>query len=394
MNYPQLATIKTCTGCLACLDSCTQKAVSDYIGNDGHIYIKCDATICIGCHKCEAVCPVVNGLSYSSNDLKSSYAYAAFCTEDELYENSTSGGVFAALAKEFILNGGYVCGVILEDNKAKHIISNNLTDIKRMQGSKYMQSCTNGIYRKIEALLKDGHKVLFCGMGCQAAALCSYFKKNKNRDNLFVIDMICGGVTSSIFVKKFIQNEKDYTSVVGFRKKNEYVLSCTCVDGNIEFLHGQRPLPLMGFFSGTTKRYSCGDCRFTGVERLSDITIGDYWGSDNNVHQSVAIVHTTKGEWLLGSLKKLKKEKIDWSFLSHNFRCIIGKNYNNNRFGRKHLGWILNNCSYKSLLGLYGCTFNNPIFLCVFIYNVIVTKIQLLIINRQKDKIIHKLQQQ
>ena len=39
MNRPNLATLKTCTGCLVCIDVCPKMALSKCIGEDGHIYI-------------------------------------------------------------------------------------------------------------------------------------------------------------------------------------------------------------------------------------------------------------------------------------------------------------------------------------------------------------------
>ena len=103
---PHLADKFTCTGCLACVDACERKAISNLIGSDGHIYVKYDGKKCVECHRCETVCSIVNGLSYSSNNIKQSYAYAAYCTDVNLYENSTSGGVFVALATRFISEGG------------------------------------------------------------------------------------------------------------------------------------------------------------------------------------------------------------------------------------------------------------------------------------------------
>lgn len=262
MNRPQLASLKTCTGCLACVDSCPKNALLKYTATDGHFYIRCDEEKCILCHKCEKICPVVNQTKYSSNNLQNSHPYSLYTTDDAIYNRSTSGGAFAAIAYNFIKEGGYVCGAILQNNKVVHIISNQLSDIQLMQGSKYMQSDTEGIYKAIRNLLKQKKRILFCGMGCQTAAILSFFKNEKERDYLYTIDMICGGVPSSKLVSQFITYEKQYKYIAGFRKKEKYILSCYDKNNNLIYLENKKTLPLYGFFSDLTKRYSCGNCRF------------------------------------------------------------------------------------------------------------------------------------
>ena len=377
MNRPQLATLKACTGCLACIDVCPKDALSMYIADDGHMYVECDESRCILCHKCERTCPAVNGMVYSSNTLQRSKPFSLYCTDKKLYDNSTSGGAFVSLALSFIESGGYVCGVVADD-EVKHIVTNRYDDILRMQGTKYVQSDTKGIYKEILHLIDKGRKVMFVGMGCQAAAVISYFKNNKNKDLLFVVDIICGGVPSMLLSKTFLQNEKRFSRIVGFRNKEKYVLSCFDTKGQLVSLDGQRVLPLYGFYSGLTKRYSCGDCKFCGVERLSDITIGDYWGENNldGKHKSVVVVHTDRGMELLNGLRNVNVKRIDWLFIKYNHRFVIGKNYNNRRLQRILLPWLFKHLSYKSLCGLYGCDLRNPLWLLLNVYNHVIARIQ------------------
>ena len=55
-RLPQLADIHDCIGCMACVDSCAQKALSSYRGDDGHLYVRLSEDKCVGCLKCEKVC--------------------------------------------------------------------------------------------------------------------------------------------------------------------------------------------------------------------------------------------------------------------------------------------------------------------------------------------------
>ncbi len=388
MNYTKLASAKTCTGCMVCIDSCPHNALTPYKAKDGFVYVKCDQEKCVLCHKCERACPVVNGGRYASNTPTRSIPFSLLRTNDESYQMSTSGGAFISLAQKFTKEGGYVCGSVFSpEGHPCHIISNDPAELSMMQGSKYVQSDTMGIYREIGRLIGKSKKVLFFGMGCQAAAILSYFHNNKNRERLYVVDIICGGVPTSLLVDTFLKNEPRFIKIAGFRKKEKYVLLCYDHNGNIEYLSDKKVLPIYGFYSDLTKRYSCGNCKFCGIERKSDITIGDYWGAGGDKQKSVAVAHTDKGLDLLSELDNVVIEKISWSFIKDNFRYVIGKNYNNYRLQRKMLPWLFENLSYNSLCGIYGCNLKNPFWIIIVAYNHLVGKIQKLYINLALRKI-------
>lgn len=392
MSHPILANVRQCSGCVACVDACSKQALSTFMAEDGHIYVSCEENKCVLCHRCEQVCPAINGEEYSSNKRENALPYSVYSTDANVYDKSTSGGAFAAMAHQFIDDGGYVCGAVFDKNNVKHIVSNNHSDITRMQGSKYMQSSLVGVYSQIATLLKQQKKVLFCGMGCQGAAMVSYFRKNRNRDLLYIIDMICGGVPSSLLASTFLKNEPNYKQIVGYRKKDEYVLSCLNKNNEVEYLH-YRTLPIVGFGTGLTNRYSCSDCHFCGIERLSDITIGDLWGpmGKGSVHKSVAIVHTEKGKCLLDNSNGLYSESIDWAFIKYNYRCVIGKSVNRFRLRRRLLAWNFKHLPYPVLCGLYGCNVKIPIWIAYKAYGFIVSKIERLYISKQLTKILNKI---
>ena len=92
--------------------------------------------------------------------------YVAFMKDLEEIKKSSSGGFFYSVAKMWANNGGYVAGVIFNDDfkSANHICSNNLQDIEKMRGSKYIQSVKGNIFREIEQLLQKKESVLFSGI--------------------------------------------------------------------------------------------------------------------------------------------------------------------------------------------------------------------------------------
>ncbi len=354
MNHPQLADSNHCTGCMACADSCAQQAITCIINDEGHYAYKVDENKCVLCHRCEKVCPIVSNLQYGTNELRESQPYAAWNTNDDFRRTATSGGVFPAIAKKTIEQGGVVFGAVQEQMYVHHKCIDSLDAISKLQGSKYTQSKTERIFVQVKDALNSGRKVLFTGVGCQVAALLSFLKGNKNLDNLITIDLICGGVPSSFLIKKYAEEfSEEVERIASYRTKSRYELSVIDKSGKCRAIPSEeRPLPLTGFTTGATERYVCYDCPFAKGHRMSDITIGDYWGNtlypeQNKKGVSVAIAHTEKGKLALQS-SELEVHEIDWrDFLFRNPRTVYGKGVIPK--SRKHLAKAFATYSYERL---------------------------------------------
>lgn len=367
MNHPTLADREHCTGCLVCADVCAQNAITCVINDEGHYTYKVDENKCILCHCCEKVCPMVNGSQYGSNELKISQPFAAWTTDDTLRARATSGGVFPAVAKNIIGQGGVAFGAVQEQYYVHHKAIERTEKIAKLQGSKYSQSKTEGIYRQVRAMLDSGREVLFSGVGCQVAALLSYLKGNKHLENLTTIDLICGGVPSLFLIKKFVeQYGAQFERIAAYRTKNKYEFSVFDKNGQKKVIPtAERPFPLCGFTSGATERYSCYDCPFAKGHRNSDITIGDYWGNTLFISQkqkgvSVAVVHTEKG---LAAMKEseIDMHEIDWrDFLMNNPRMACGMGEITD--SRRRMAKAFQTYSYEHLLEVYANkgTFTKP----------------------------------
>lgn len=264
-------------------------------------------------------------LYQGNNDLKESSPFAAWTTDSLLRSRSTSGGVFAAVAKRILQDDGVVVGSTFDGRHAKHIVILQYEDLNKLQGSKYVQSNTEGIFNEINKYLPE-RKVLFSGVGCQVAAVLSYFANNAHKENLYTIDLICGGVPSDLLMSKYFETRQDVEAITSFRTKRKYELRGK-VNG-VEQVLGRGALPLSGFAAEQTNRFSCYHCQYAYAHRMSDITIGDLWGDvgfDQEKEKGISLViaHNDRGLTLLAGAN-VENHSIEWSkILQHNHRLVI-----------------------------------------------------------------------
>lgn len=365
---PKLADIHTCTGCLACVDSCAKGALRSCFNNEGHLTYLVDTSSCVDCGLCERVCPVVSDFKYGENVLSTSSPFAAWSRDGALRAKSTSGGVFATLAKHVVSQGGVAVGASLFHNEVRHVVVDTLEDINKLQGSKYTQSNTEGIYKVTKEYLQNGRNVLFSGLGCQIAGLMSFLGNKEYKGELYTVDLICGGVPSRFLIDYYLKEYPDVSEIVAFRNKAKYEFSVKNQNGQVCVVPlSQRPFPLCGFYTELTNRYSCYDCRFNGTHRKSDITIGDCWGDTEfpEEHQkgiSVAVAHSDKGKMLLAQAN-IETHEIKWeNFLMHNPRMIDGHKGASLSKARKDLAKAFKEYPYEKLLQIYAnkATWHEP----------------------------------
>ncbi len=131
---------------MACGEVCPKGCINFNMGNDGFWYPHIEQEVCIGCHACQRACPVIKPKNHAEKQLPK--AYAAW-TEEKARHNSTSGGAFYAMAVGMIQNGGYVSGAVFDGARVKHIVTCNIEDLQRIQGTKYFQSDTTGVFKEI-----------------------------------------------------------------------------------------------------------------------------------------------------------------------------------------------------------------------------------------------------
>ena len=317
-----------CCGCNACGDACAHGAITFKTDIEGFWYPEVDKANCVDCGLCEKVCPQIHAEELKKNDYVEPKCVAAIHKNLEIRFDSTSGGMFTALAEKMLKDGGYIGGAVYTaDWGVKWYISNDLKDMPALRSSKYLQSNSEGMYKRIKELLKAGNKLLICALPCQIAAIKAYLRKDY--DNLILVDLICRYINSPLAYRKYIdQLEKEAGSkVVYIKAKNKELgwrkLTHKCVFKNGTTYYGTIDNDI--FMKASMKlnclsRPSCYECKFKEFPRYGDITLGDYWidqknsSLDDNTGTSIVLINSKKGEAYFNEIrKKIKTEEVTLS---------------------------------------------------------------------------------
>lgn len=278
-----------CTGCCACLNICHKGAISMSEDEYGFVFPSIDKEKCVNCGLCDKVCDRIDALN-KSYPLKS---LAVSSKNTELSLKSSSGGMFAELAKFVLSSGGVVFGCAMEKvcDKfvIKHISVDDEKDLYKLQGSKYVQSDIGISYLEAKKYLDENRNVLFSGTPCQIAGLKAFL--NKNYENLLTVDLSCTGVPSQKLFNdyvKFLENKHNcQISDFYFRNKkyngwacNGYVFVDNKNKAHIE--KGVNSAYHVLFLYNMITRCSCKTCILSGLNRVADITIADCWGFEDS----------------------------------------------------------------------------------------------------------------
>ncbi len=310
-----------CCGCGLCENICPANAITVSEDARGFLMPKIDAQKCVNCALCQKMC----NAHIQQTDTYTRKSFSGRSVDDALRLRSSSGGIFGEIAKYIIEQNGTVYGAsYAPDNTVVHLRVDNIEQLNKLQGSKYVQSRTGETFKQVNEDLIAGRKVLFSGTPCQVEGLYKYLKGNP--ENLYTVDIICHGVTSRGVWKEYLNvlsdNGRYHISNINFRdkktgwhrfsfsyKRNKKRISRLFVDD-----------PFCFFFD---KHYiinkACFSCDYSSNAHLADITLGDLWGiehfseiEDDNKGTSLVTTSSRKGEELLASIKNIKTSTIDF----------------------------------------------------------------------------------
>lgn len=260
--------------------------------------------------------------------------YAVWSKNETTRFYSTSGGAFTEFAKYIINNNGIVVGAKYnKNNMVEHAIAKDLLELEALRQSKYISSNIGNIFIEIKKYLNNGILVGFCGSPCQVAGLYAFL--GKNYDNLVTMDFICRGMNSPKALRSWLseieeKENKKITRVWFKYKEGGWKTSPTRTrldfeDGSYCIKDGDDNLFMKGYLTSNFYiRPCCGNCKFKGFPRKSDITFADFWGIDEELDDdkgtSLLLINSKKGKEIFESITE------NFNIYRKSFDSIFGGN--------------------------------------------------------------------
>lgn len=197
--------------------------------------------------------------------------------------------------------------------------------LAKLRGSKYVQSDVGQTYIAAQAYLESGREVLYTGTPCEIEGLKTFL--HKDYSNLICVDLICHGVPSPKLWKKYVCYREQCAGALAQRtffrhKKYGWKTYAVLFEFSNNTAYEQvvsKDLFMQMFLQDICLRPSCYQCDFKKMNRVSDLTIADFWGCDevcpdldDDKGLSLIITQSKKGMELITTLvPNLVLRKVD-----------------------------------------------------------------------------------
>jgi hypothetical protein len=256
---------------------------------EGFFHPEIDLDTCNDCNLCRRKCqvndrPPINK-RIRTKDRIFPKVFAIWNLDEGIRKESSSGGVFNALAENVLSRGGVVIGAAFDANlSVTHICIEEMNDLHRLRGSKYVQSMiSKNLYRRIVDYLKDDRLVLFSGTPCQVAGLKGFLEGGHRL--LLSCDLMCHGVPSPMLFARYLEyiSKRDGNiSKILFRDKtygwNKFGVRQYYEKGGSKFFRITDDPYMVAFLRDYALRECCYKCAFSNSSRVGNVTLGDFWG--------------------------------------------------------------------------------------------------------------------
>lgn len=360
MGYLTTGLKNECYGCTACAEICPKNAIVMEQDNEGFLYPVVDDSLCVNCDLCKKVCSAEKDIE----KVKPRKSIATIYNDEAVLLKSASGGAFKTLL-DVCDKDTIVYGVCWESRSVSVFDKANVEDaFEKFRKSKYVQAEVRDTYSLIKTDLENNKKVLFVGTPCQVSGLKEYLRKPDK--NLLTVDLICHGVPNSKILEKQFEcwdTNRDKAKSIQFRYKEQRNNIWNSKYALVEFESGKTKTFeydtsafLRGYDNGLFFRPSCSTCQFATSSRVSDITIGDYWGSKgHDVHKGLSLVfaNTEKGLEVVANFDKVAEViDVDFDFaVAHNARLRSPDKGHKNK---KDFFEQLDNVNFENLVQKYA----------------------------------------
>lgn len=305
----ELAPTDKCSGCMACAAVCPANAISIRMDTLGNALPELHPELCVCCGKCRRVCPELSPIPA----VLSASAYAVWSLDPHNRSSSSSGGAAAEFYAAALAKGAWICGAeYTQDLRVVHTLRREPSAIRDYKQSKYVYSETGDIYRQIKEKLDAGEQVLMISLPCKIAGLLGYL--GRPYEGLVTVDIVCHGTPPQQMLREHIaQNCPELPQAqLSFRQDNEFIFKLNADGKQVYRKIGRTDPYLAAFLEGLSYREACYHCSFAKQERISDLTICDFWGLGRELpfeHPytgsiSAVLVNTPKGQSFFDGMRK------------------------------------------------------------------------------------------
>lgn len=304
----RLVTKRSCTGCGACEVLCPAKAIKMRENSLGELVSEIDVSLCIGCDLCTQNCPqnTIQEFVYPSK------CFVAWSKNERDWIYSASGGVGISFFRCVVQEGGIAFGCDYNENiELTHFKIKNENDLFRSQSSKYSQSKAYLVYNEIRDFLFENKQVIFIGTPCQIAGLKGFLKRDY--EQLITVDLICHGTPPNRYLREHVLKISKSENVSKVRFRGEFDQNFSVWSGE-EIIYQKvwcDDIYFNLFYQNVISRDSCYLCQYAQPKRVSDLTIGDFWGLNKllNIQRksnrpSVVLINTEKGRKFFDTAKE------------------------------------------------------------------------------------------
>lgn len=303
MNIEDKNILRECTSCQVCGAVCPKEAIHIELNKDGFYRPIIDQNRCIDCGICLKACYKYDEqISITTEEkLKVIPVYAASAKDDDVLNNTTSGGVADILCKHLIEEGYQCVGVNYDSEKdiAVNTIASTQKETDAFRGSKYIQSFTYPAFKELLGK-KVGGKYAVFGTPCHIYALDRHLRRIQKREQFLLIDIFCHGCPSLTIWKKYVKElhqttQGEVLDQIKFRSKYRgWGNFCVSAEKDHKTVYAGKKINdafYTLFFSNLALNDSCSDCKLRSTFEYTDIRLGDFWGKAYDMnHTGVSVV--------------------------------------------------------------------------------------------------------